>query len=103
MKAIGKFVVGCLFVFGMYMVWALPIQYIWNHYAVLWLNVSTIPYWYAMGVTIFIMTIQMMFKVTIIIHVDKLSISENLQKIAQAICKPFIIWGLAWIGYFFVR
>ena len=103
MKAIGKFVVGCLFVFLMYMVWALPVQYIWNHYAILWLSVPVITYWYAVGVTFFIMAVQMMAKATVIINADKLTTEENLQKIAQAIMKPFIVWGLAWIGYFFVQ
>ena len=102
MKVIGKFVVGCLFVFAMYMIWTLPIMWVYNHYIVLWLNTPLITYWYAVGVTFFIMAIQMMFSKLEAIHVDE-STEENLQKLAQAIMKPFIVWGLAWIGFYFVR
>jgi len=104
MKAIGKFVVGCLFVFAVYMLWALPVMWVYNHYIVLWLNTPLITYWYAVGVTFFIMTIQMMFtNPKSVAEVDNWSTEETLEKLAQAIIKPFIVWGLAWIGYFFVQ
>ena len=102
MKSIGKFVVGCLFAFSIYLLWALPIMWVYNHYIVLWVNTPLITYWYAVGVTFFIMAIQMMFSKLEAIHVDE-STEENLQKLAQAIMKPFIVWGLAWIGFYFVR
>ena len=102
MKIIGKFVVGALFAFAIYMLWTVPIMWVYNHYIVLWVNTPLITYWYAVGVTFFIMAIQMMFSKLEAIHVDE-STEENLQKLAQAIMKPFIVWGLAWIGFYFVR
>jgi len=104
MKAIGKFVVGALFVFAVYMIWALPIMWIYNHYIVLWLAITPLTYWTAVGVTIFIMAVQMMFtNPKSVAEVNNWGGDETMEKIAQAIMKPFIVWALAVIGFYFVR